>query len=489
MQNSKIPINKNLKLPLNLPKSTKFHFIGLGGIGMSGLAKFLLELGFRVSGSDMTENKYANAITKIGGTFFIGHDARNIGEASIIIASSAIKTDNPEYLEAVKNNLPVYHRSQLLTALMNGLGLNEGVKQISIGSAGTHGKTTTSGMASFVFEESSVNPSMVVGGIIPYLNTNAKFGNGNFFIAELDESDGTIEFYTPDYTIITNLELDHPDHYTNGFEQVLSTFESYSNNLKEGQKLIVNIDCPGNLELLNRIDRNKAIFYSIDSDSKFHSEAKYRATDIKLNGFNNTCKIYKNNECLGSLNLTVPGIHNISNALSVIAVALENGLNFDEIVKALKKFTGMKRRFQILGEINGAKIIDDYAHHPTEIKATLSAAKEVIKTTESGRVIAVFQPHRYSRLENFWDDFVNSFEDADIVYICEVYSAGEAPRDNISSEKLVEGSNHPNIRYVSGSIERVANILFVDLQENDLLLSMGAGTITKLGHIMMEKCF
>ncbi|MEI7475208.1 MAG: UDP-N-acetylmuramate--L-alanine ligase [bacterium] len=489
MHNQKIPIEKELKLAVNLPKSTKFHFIGLGGIGMSGLAKFLLELGFRVSGSDIADSKYANATTKLGGTVFIGHHPQNIGDASIIIASSAIKTDNPEYVEALNKNLPIYHRSQLLAALMEGLGLNEGVNQVSIGAAGTHGKTTTSGMASFAFEECEKTPSVVVGGIIPFMNTNAKYGNGNYFIAELDESDGTIEFYTPDYTIVTNLEHDHPDHYTDGLEQVISTFECYTNKLKDGQKLILNVDCPGNLQLLNRIAKDKAILYSIDEKSELHSKAKYRGTDIKLSGFNNTCKVYKNDEYLGELKLTVPGIHNISNALSVIAAAVENGLEFSEVTKALTKFTGMKRRFQILGEINGAKIIDDYAHHPTEIKATLSAAKEITKTTKSGRVIAVFQPHRYSRLENFWDEFVASFDDADVVYICDVYSAGEAPRENISSENLVEHSNHPNIRYVSGSIERISNIVFVDLEENDLLISMGAGNITKLGHLMMEKCF
>lgn len=489
MQNKKILINKELKLPLDLPKSTKFHFIGLGGIGMSGLAKFLLELGFRVSGSDIAESKYTNAITKLGGTIFIGHNSNNIGDASIIIASSAIKTDNPEYKEAVSKNLPVYHRSQLLAALINGLGLNKGFNQVSIGSAGTHGKTTTSGMASFVFEGCNENPSMVVGGIIPVLNTNAKFGNGKHFIAELDESDGTIEFYTPDYTIITNLEHDHPDHYTGGFEQLLKTFEDYSNKLLPGQKLVINADCNGNRQLLDRINNENVILYSINPESELYNRAKYKAIDIKLNGFDNTCKVYKDDICLGELKLTVPGIHNISNALSVVAVAVENGLDFEKIAANLTKFTGMKRRFQILGEINNAKIVDDYAHHPTEIKATLKAAKEIKNSTKKGRVVAVFQPHRYSRLENLWEEFVNSFEDADIVYICDVYSAGEAPIDNISSEILVNEIKHPNVRYISGPIEKVSNVVFVELQQDDLLISMGAGNITKLGHLMMEKCF
>ncbi|MFH0703119.1 MAG: UDP-N-acetylmuramate--L-alanine ligase [bacterium] len=476
----KLIINKNTKFPCKI--NGKIHFIGLGGIGMSGLAKFLLELGYRVSGSDVKDGAEMFSIAALGGTVFIGHSEKNIGDASIIVASSAIKASNPEIAEAQRRNLPILHRSQLLEALMSGLGLEEDGKQISIGVSGTHGKTTTTGMISLIFEDAELNPSIVVGGQMPHLNTNSKFGKGGYFIAELDESDGTIELYAPDISVITNLELDHPDYYTGGFNQLLETFENYIYKLKKNSKIIINTDCKGNRELLARINHPEIITYSLDNNN-----AVYTVNEVSVKGLDTKANIYKNNNFIGEIKLCVPGRHNISNALAAVAAALECGIEFEKIADSLARFTGMKRRFQILGCVNSIQIINDYAHHPTELKTTLKAAKEIVESNQTGRVIAIFQPHRYSRLANFWDDFIQSFKDADIVYICDVYAAGEKPVENISAERLSREIIHDKVYYAQGPMERIPDIVCPELKPDDMVLTIGAGNITKLGYVLIEK--
>lgn len=485
METTKFQINKEAKFPKNITKP--IHFIALGGIGMSGLAKFLLELGFQVTGSDIKDGPSMYSISGQGGTVFIGHDAKNVGDAGAVVVSSAIKTDNPELIEAQKRNIPIMHRSQLLSALMDGLGLENPSQQVSIGVSGTHGKTTTSGMLGLVLEHAKLNPSIVVGGQMPVLNTNSKFGNGNYFVAELDESDGTIEFYTPNYTIITNLELDHHDHYQNGLEQLMGTFVSYIEKLDTNSKVIINGDDAGNRDLLSRVDKNKVILYSIDETSPLFASSQYTAKNIKLDGFVSSADVYNNNELLGTIKIQVPGIHNISNALSVVAVGVENNIPFEKIVSALNVFTGMKRRFQGIGEVDGIKIFDDYAHHPTEIIATLKSAKQIVSASGTGRVVAIFQPHRYTRFSSLWNEFLASFADADVVYAVDVYSAGDNPIENVNSEKFCADIDHKNAKYVGGTLEEVSEVVSKELKSGDIVLTIGAGTITKLGTLLLEK--
>jgi UDP-N-acetylmuramate--alanine ligase len=461
------------------------HFIGLGGIGMSGLAKFLLELGYNVSGSDIKDSPTMFSISAHGGTVYVGHNAENIEKASLIVASSAIKTDNPEIAEAIKRNIPIIHRSQVLEALMSGLGRSD--KQISIGVAGTHGKTTTTGMISLVFDDAKTNPSIVVGGQMPFLNTNSKMGSGKYFIAELDESDGTIELYSPNISIITNLEHDHPDHYTGGINQLFDTFERYLKGLKTDSKLIVNADCPGVRQLISKINHPEIIFYSTDETNELFFKSKYKVKNIVAKGLKTSAQVYKDSELIGELNLGVPGLHNVSDALATIATALECGIKFEQISYSLNRFTGMKRRFQLLGTVNGAKVIDDYAHHPTELQAVLSAAKNVVESEGKGRVFAIFQPHRYTRLANLWNDFIKSFNDADVVYICDVYAASEKPIANISSEIFAKEIKHSNVHYASGPISKLPELISSVIRPDDLVLTIGAGDITKLGNILMEK--
>ncbi|MDD3150029.1 MAG: UDP-N-acetylmuramate--L-alanine ligase [Candidatus Gastranaerophilales bacterium] len=487
MNPTKFMIDKNLKFPKCVTKENKkaIHFIGLGGIGMSGLAKFLLELGYKVTGSDIKDNPNMFSISALGGTTFIGHNAKNICNAGLVVVSSAIKIDNPELIEAKNRGVPILHRSQILEALMSGLGLVK--KQVSIGISGTHGKTTTTGMVSLIFEAAKQNPSIVVGGQMPVLNTNSKLGNGKYFIAELDESDGTIEFYSPNYTVITNLELDHHDHYTEGFDQLINTFKTYISNLDKNAKIILNADCTGNMSLFEKINHSGIILYSTNEENKNHEKALYKAKNIAYEGYTTCADVYKANEFIGKIKLGVPGLHNLSNAIAATAIALENDIDFEIISKTLEQFTGMKRRFQTVGEVDGIKIIDDYAHHPTELKATLNSAKQVVKSLEKGRVIAVFQPHRYSRLSNLWNEFSESFENAHKVYITDVYSAGESPKAGINAEIFAKSINNADTQYLNGSLEQVAIKLSETLRPDDLVLTIGAGDITKLGNLLVEK--
>ena len=482
MENAKIRFSKSSLFRKALTKDDGYiHFIAIGGIGMSGLAKILLEFGYKVSGSDIKNNANIISLEKSGAVIKIGHSYDNIKDVSLVVVSSAIKQDNPELIEAKKQNIPVIHRSQLLESLMSGLGQEK--KQFSIGVTGTHGKTTTSGMTAFLFEKAGLNPSFAIGGQLPHFDVNSKAGSGNHFVSELDESDGSIELYTPDISIITNLEFDHADHYEKGFEQILETFERYVNDLDKNSKIIINTDDAGNLDLLKRVNSENMITYSSNSKHHLHKDAVYRAETIATVP-NAKMNVYKNGELLGEITIGVPGIHNISNALAATAAAVECGVSFSQIAYALKEFSGMKRRFQTVGYLNGARIIDDYAHHPTEVEATLKTAKEVVSSEKKGRVVAIFQPHRFTRLANLWQDFVNAFKDADIVYLCDVYPAGEAPIENVNSEKLSKEITNTKVYYVSGDLENVAKIVTKEISENDIILTMGAGNITQLGKLI-----
>ena len=358
---------------------------------------------------------------------------------------------------------------------MSGLGRED--KPISIGVSGTHGKTTTTGMMGMIFEHSGLKPSIVVGGMIPALNTNSKFDSGKYFVSELDESDGTIKEYSPDYTIITNLEKDHVDHYADGLQQVLDTFRNYISNLSTDAKIVVNIDDKGNNLLLKSINFPNVITYSLDANSN----ADYLAKNIIANGFNTSADIYKNNEYIGTLCMTIPGLHNISNALATIAVALDCGIQFENIKNSLWQFTGMKRRFQLLAEVQGVKLVDDYAHHPTEIEATLKSAKEIKDKKIVKRIVAIFQPHRYSRLHGLWDEFKTCFANADVVYGVDVYPAGEKPIAGYGTKEFCEQTGYT---YLEGTLENVAESLDNKFQEGDIVLALGAGSIVQLSKLL-----
>lgn len=436
----------------------RYHFIAIGGIGMSGLAKYLLEDGHTVSGSDIADSKYITKLRELGAQVNIGHRADNVPENAIVIKSSAIRDDNPEVLRAKELGLPIYHRSDLLKEIAE--NAQQGGKyggKCFIGFSGTHGKTTTSGLASFVLEKAGLEPSFVDGGIIPDINTNAQHRAGKHFIAELDESDGTIVKYSPDILVINNLEEDHIDHYKNGMSDLVATFNE---EISKSKKVIVNKDNAG-VALLS----GKFITFGFN-------EADYTAKSIDSENI----EIYYHGNLLTTLKTQLAGVHNVYNILAVAAALNEAGVGLNEVSQYFYPFTGMGRRFQKVVELDGITVYDDYAHHPTEIKATLEAAASKFGKKN---VIAVFQPHRYTRLQSLWDDFKRAFENAERVIVTDVYAASEDAIEGISGEKFA--SELQNSEYISGNMQEVARKLMPALKKGDVVIGLGAGTITNLG--------
>ena len=443
-----------------------YYFIAVGGVGMSGLAKYLLEAGETVLGSDICESKYTKFLEKLGAKIYIGHDEKNLPEDATVVVSTAIKEDNPELKKAKELGLKIYHRSDMLAEISNGK------KECFIGFAGTHGKTTTSGMASYVLSKGNLNPSFVVGGIVPELDTNALSDNGKYFVAELDESDGTILKYTPDIVVVNNLEKDHTDFYKNGLESLVDTFEKFLNGISA--KVIVNNDNAGNLELLKRYN-NKVITFGLN-------DADYIAKNISY-GAETSFDVYKNGEFLINIKLCVSGEHNVYNALGVVAALSEAGEDLEKVKPHFATFTGMGRRLQKSAQFQNFTVYDDYAHHPTEIKATLSA----LKLMGNKEIIAVFQPHRYTRLQSLWNEFLHAFDDASKVYVTDVYAASENSIEGINGENFTNDLlTYVPCEYLSGSMSDVARKLISKLPKGCVVVGLGAGTITNLGKEMLH---
>ena len=436
----------------------KYHFIAIGGIGMSGLAKYLLEDGHTVSGSDICDSKYIDKLRDLGAKIFIGHDRNNVPDDAVIIKSSAIKDNNPEIIRAKELGLKIYHRSDLLEEIA--LSAQKDGKCF-IGFSGTHGKTTTSGLASFVLEKAGLAPSFVDGGIIPEINTNAQHKAGKHFIAELDESDGTIVKYYPDILVINNLEEDHLDFYKNGIIDLVKTFDKA---IIQAKKVIVNNNDEG-----IRFLTGDFITYGLHA-------ADYTAKNINYSEECTSFDVYHKAELLANIKIQLAGVHNVYNSLAVAAALNEAGVNIREIVQYFYEFTGMGRRFQKVADLSGIAVYDDYAHHPTEIKATLEAA-----ALKFGRdnIVAVFQPHRYTRLQSLWKEFKNAFSSAGRVVVTDVYAASEEPIEGISGEEFAKDLS--GAEYLSGNMEEVALKLFPTLKKNDIVIGLGAGTITALG--------
>lgn len=433
---------------------------------MSGLAKYLLQEGFEVSGSDINDSKYIDEIRNLGAKVYIGHDKKNVPEKCIVVASSAIRESNPEIQKAKELGLPILHRSDVLKTLSER-------SKCFIGYAGTHGKTTTSGLSSYVMEKAGLEPSYVVGGIIPELHTNANYKTDKYFIAELDESDGTIVKYNPQILVINNLEADHLDFYKKGLDSLVETFEQLLSKFDGSQKVLINNDSAGNLKLKGY----NFITYGLN-------DADYVAKNIDLTPTGSTFDVYNKGEKLTSMRIKLLGKHNVSNALGVLASLHQAGVDLEKVVEHFATFTGMGRRFQHVGDVNGAVIYDDYAHHPTEIKATLSALTEF----PDKHVIAVFQPHRYTRLKSLWNDFVDAFENVPHVVVTDIYAASEDPIEGITSENFIKDlkKHCQNSEYISGSMKEVAEKIYPQLKKDDILVGLGAGTITELGKELLK---
>ena len=451
----------------------KYHFIAIGGVGMSGLAKFLLQKGFEVSGSDINDSKYVQKLKKLGAKVFIGHDENNLPDDCVVIASTAIRDNNPEIQKAKRLGLKIWHRSDLLAEISQ----NE---EFFIGYSGTHGKTTTSGLCSYVLSKAGLKPSYVVGGTIPELDTNADCANDKFFIAELDESDGTIVKYSANIVVVNNLEPDHLDFYKNGLDSILETFEKFLSNIRENGIVLANTDNEGVKRLVKYYTEHelahnaKFLTYSIGGNTD------YCAKNIVYGEEFTSFDILYKGDIQTNLKICLKGVHSVYNSLAVWASLHSSGVDMNFVNPHFATFTGMGRRFQKVGEFDGISIYDDYAHHPTEIKATLSSSKSF----KNRNVIAVFQPHRYTRLQNLWNEFMGAFSDVDRVVVTDVYAASEDPIEGVNSEaftnELKEKIDIP-CENITGSIQDVAKKLFPTLKSGDIVIGLGAGTITNLG--------
>lgn len=452
-----------------LEKVKHVHFIGIGGYGMSALALILRELGYRVTGSDLKPSRLTARLQEAGAVIFFKHRAANAAGAELVVFSTAIPADNPEMAYAKEQGIPLWHRSELLAALMN--------RRYGIAIAGTHGKTTTTAMLSLLLERGGLDPTAVIGGEIPYFNGNARLGKGLYLVAEACESDHSFLRYRPQHAIVTNIEADHLEHYGGDFNLLVQTYRRFLQNVSPEGSAVLCLDDPKLQDILPHL-RSRVITYGL------HTDADYTAREIEPEGLGSRFTVWYNGAPLGRVCLKVPGIHNVSNSLAAVAVARELGISFDCCREGLAAFSGVKRRFEIIGEQAGVTVVDDYAHHPTEIKATLRAAKNSGK-----RVLCIFQPHRYTRLSYMMEDFSRSFDDADILLLDDVYPAGEAPIAEVSSSvlaNLISQRGHPGVYHVSGK-GRLVNAALERVDSGDLVITMGAGDIWQVGVDLLKR--
>lgn len=444
--------------------SEHVHFIGIGGYGMSAIARVMLEMGYTVTGSDVASQELTEKLAAKGAKIYLGHTPEHVTGADIVVYSTALSRDNVERVAAEELNIPTLHRSQMLARLLN--------ERKGVAVAGAHGKTTTSSMIALVMERCNVDPTYIIGGEITNLGTNAKAGKSEFVVAEADESDGSFLQYHPWQGIVTNIEADHLENYDGDFNRLKSAYVQFLSQIRPDGAAIVCADDQNVREMLPQI-QNRVITYGVEH------EADYMATDIQLGDRRLSFTMNRKEALLGTIELSVPGMHNLYNAMASVISCLEAGIPFEQIATAIVEFHGAKRRFQVLGESNDILVIDDYAHHPTEIEATISAAKVTGK-----RIIAVFQPQRYSRTFFLLDAFSRAFSEANEVIITDIYSpAGEKQIEGVHSSKLVDlivQNSNANAIYLPTK-EAVIDELKDRLQPGDLVLTMGAGDIWKAG--------
>jgi UDP-N-acetylmuramate--alanine ligase len=458
-------IERNLKKAgeASLHTAEHVHFIGIGGYGMSAIARVMLEMGYQVSGSDVVRQELTDKLAAKGAQIYIGHEPEHVQGADLVVYSTALPRDNVERQAAEQLNIPTLHRSQMLARLLNA--------RTGVTVAGAHGKTTTSSMIALVMETCGLDPTYIIGGEIVNVGTNAKAGKGEFVVAEADESDGSFLQYNPFVAVVTNIEADHLENYDGDFGKLKEAYVSYLRNVREDGIAVVGTDDENIRSILPQVSGTRLISFGIDS------EADYTASNIRLGDRCAAFTVRRGTETLGEIVLSVPGRHNVYNALATVIVCLEAGASFEGIGEAIKEFRGAKRRFQVLGEVKDMLVIDDYAHHPTEIQATIQAAKATGK-----RIIAVFQPQRYTRTYFLLDAFSRAFAEADEVIITEIYSpAGEQRIEGVTSQKLVElivNNSNPNVSYVQTK-EEVLTLLAGKVAPGDLVLTMGAGDIWK----------
>jgi len=449
------------------------HFIGIGGIGMSGIAEVLCNLGFVVSGSDLKKSKNTDRLeTLFNVKIYEGHAAENVGDAQVVVYSSAVKDDNPEVVLAKQKAIPVIPRAEMLAELMT-------LKPYAVAVSGTHGKTSTTSMVATILGHAGFDPTTVVGGVVDTLGSNARLGKSDWFVTEADESDRSFLMLYPTIAVVTNIDKEHMESYK-GMEDVVQCFTDFVNKVPFYGACVLCLDDPNVQLIIPRIKRRRVTY-------GMTAQADISAQDIRYSeDFGSTFKVFKGTELLGEITMPVPGQHNIYNALAATAVALEVEVPFEKVAEAFAKFKNANRRFQFKGEAQGISVVDDYGHHPTEILATLSAAKN---GSGGRRTVVVFQPHRYSRTKELMSEFALCFNNADVLFVTDIYAASEQPIEGITAEILTENIRqygHKNANYV-GDVESAAEKVLPFLQEGDLVITLGAGSITRLSDEILEK--
>ena len=440
----------------------RIHFVGIGGIGMSGIAELLLNLGYQVSGSDLKGSETTRRLASLGGRIELGHEASHVGTADVVVTSSAVRRDNPEVVEARRRKVPVIPRAEMLAELMR---LKQGVAI-----AGSHGKTTTTSMAAHVMARAGLDPTAVVGGKVNAFGSNAKLGKGSWIVVEADESDGSFLHYTPTLVLVTNIDPEHLDHWKTE-EALRQGFVDFANRVPFYGCAVLCLDHPGVRSILPRVDK-RVVTYGESP------EADYRATRIEVLGPRVAFEATRRDERLGRFEVHMVGRHNALNALGVLAIADEMGIPTSAAREALSSFEGVQRRFTVRGEARGVTVVDDYGHHPAEVEATLRGAREAF----GRRVVCLFQPHRYSRTRDLFQDFTRAFDDADVLLVTDIYAASEDPLPGVTGAALAEAvrarghrdaSFVPRAALAARASERV--------REGDIVLTLGAGDVTHVG--------
>jgi len=451
-------------LPLNIGT---IHFVGIGGIGMSGIAEILHNLGYTVQGSDISDNANVQRLRDLGIRVFVGHQAANVEDAKVVVISTAVKPDNPEVVAARADMIPVVRRSEMLAELMR--------LKAAIAVGGTHGKTTTTSLVATMLDAAGLDPTVINGGIINSYGTNARLGDGDWMVVEADESDGTFVKVPSTISVVTNIDPEHLDHWKN-FDQLREAFKNFVQNIPFYGFAVLCIDHPEVQALIGKVTDRRIFTFG------FSPQADVRAVNVRTEIGQSTFdvvireRVDSAERVIRDVRLPMVGDHNVSNSLAAITVALELGIPDDKIVSAFDGFTGVKRRFTKTGEVDGVTIIDDYGHHPVEIKAVLKAARKAT----GNNVIAVVQPHRYSRLHDLFEEFCTCFNDADSVIVADVYEAGESPIEGANRDALVEGLRNRGHRHVAAldGPEALAGMIAKEAKPGDLVVCLGAGSIS-----------
>ena len=447
------------------------HLVGIGGIGMSGIAEVLCNLGFRVSGSDAKRSGVTDRLAQMGVEFHEGHRAEYVGDSQVVVRSTAVRDDNPEILEARVRSIPVIPRAEMLAELMR-------LKQDTVAVAGSHGKTTTTSMVGTVLGGAGLDPTVVVGGVVGAFGSNARLGKSELMVVEADESDRSFLMLTPTFAVVTNIDREHMDYYSD-MDDMRDCFVSFVNKVPFYGAAILCLDDPHVQAVIPRVKRRR-ITYGLSA------QADISAHGVRFNRpFGSTFTVWQGADVAGEVALNVPGLHNVYNALAAVAVGFEMGVPFDVTAQALGSFAGVNRRFQFKGEASGVLVVDDYGHHPTEVRATLAAAKV---GSQGRRMVVLFQPHRYTRTRDQMDEFARSFNNADVLLVTDIYAASEDPIAGVTAETLtdaIKSYGHKNAFYV-GALDTAVKALVSEARPGDMVVTLGAGNVYQAGEQLVE---